>query len=245
MSSEPLILAMETATRAGSVCLALGNEILASVAGDASASHSNDLIQNMQRVLKASGRELSAVDFFAAAEGPGSFTGLRIGLATAKALATSMQKKCAGVSTLAAVAAAAGPSERTVALLPAGRGEVFAQMFKVTNDHVEALDAATHIPLQALVNRYGNFGTLRWAGEGAHLQIELIRGAAAAHGNSFDASLSDLQVEGWGLAPEQSNLAGAVARLARGEWQAGRLISPQDLRANYLRASDAELKDRA
>src|SRR6185503_11942690 len=89
MTSEPLILAMETATRAGSVCLALGSEILASVAGDASASHSNDLIQNMQRALKASGRELSEVDFFAAAEGPGSFTGLRIGLATAKALATS------------------------------------------------------------------------------------------------------------------------------------------------------------
>ena len=245
MTSEPLILAMETATRAGSVCLALGSEILASVAGDASASHSNDLIQNMQRALKASGRELSEVDFFAAAEGPGSFTGLRIGLATAKALATSMQKKCAGVSTLAAVASAAGPSERTVALLPAGRGEVFAQMFRVTIDHVEALDAATHIPPQALANRYGGFATLRWAGEGAHLQIELIRGVAAAQGISFDTLLPDAQVEGWSLAPSQSDLAGAVARLARGQWQAGRLISPQDLRANYLRASDAELKDRA
>src|SRR5512133_498608 len=123
MTNEPLILAMETATRAGSVSLALGDQILASVAGDASSSHSNDLIENIEKVLRDGGRELNAVDVFAAAIGPGRFTGLRIGLATTKSLAMSLEKKCAGISTLAAVAVAAGESKRTVALLPAGRGE--------------------------------------------------------------------------------------------------------------------------
>src|SRR6185295_12934665 len=108
MTNSPLILAMETATRAGSVSLSLGAEIVASVAGDASSSHSNHLIQNIETILRDAGRELRDVDLFAAALGPGSFTGLRIGLATAKALAMSMDRKCAGVSTLAAVAVAAG-----------------------------------------------------------------------------------------------------------------------------------------
>src|SRR6185436_20300062 len=111
--TAPLILALETATRAGSVSLALGPEILASVAGDASSSHSNDLIENIETILRDAGRELREVDLFAAAIGPGSFTGLRIGLATAKSLAMSMDRKGAGVSTLAAVAIAAGESTRT------------------------------------------------------------------------------------------------------------------------------------
>src|SRR6185503_15878000 len=96
--TAPLILAMETATRAGSVCLALGSEILASVAGDASASHSSDLIENMQRVLSEAGRDLGEVDVFAAAEGPGGFAEWGIGRATAKALATPSDPDCAGVS---------------------------------------------------------------------------------------------------------------------------------------------------
>src|SRR6185503_10926469 len=245
--TSPLILAMETATRAGSVCLALGSEILASVAGDASASHSSDLIENMQRVLSEAGRELREVDVFAAAEGPGSFTGLRIGLATAKALATSMERNCAGVSTLAAVAAAAGESDRTIALLPAGRGEVFAQMFAVEDGHVEPLDAATHIAPGSLATKYGNFRAVRWAGEGAQLQIEILRNAAAALGVEFQSSAPAVNVktEGWTLAASQSTLAPAVAKLALREWQAGRLVAPRDLHAVYLRASDAELKDKA
>src|SRR5207248_11729364 len=112
--SSPLILAIETATRAGSVSLVCGQEIISSIAGDANSSHSSDLIQNIEAVLEAAGRELTDVAVFAAAHGPGSFTGLRIGLATIKALAVSTGRKCVGVSTLAAIARAAGDSRRTV-----------------------------------------------------------------------------------------------------------------------------------
>src|ERR1044072_2723689 len=122
--SSPLILAMETATRAGSVSLSLGPEILASVAGDASSSHSNHLIENIETILRDAIRELREVGLFSATLGPGSFTGLRIGLATAKALAMSMDKKCAGVSTLAAVAGGAGGLGRTGGSLSSCRCEV-------------------------------------------------------------------------------------------------------------------------
>ena len=245
-SSAPLILAMETATRAGSVSLALGNQMLASVAGDASSSHSNDLIENIETILRDAGRELRDVDLFAAAVGPGSFTGLRIGLATTKSLAMSMEKKCAGVSTLAAVAAAAGESPRTVALLPAGRGEVFAQMLAVKDGNADALDSATHIAPQALPVRYGEFRTLLWAGEGAHLQIEVLRDQAKARGINFESNGSPTApAEGWIVAPPQNKLAEAVAKLALRAWQAGSVVDPQNLYANYLRASDAEIKHNA
>ena len=245
-SNDPLILAMETATRAGSVSLALGARILASVAGDASSSHSNDLIENIERVLTAAGRELRDVDLFAAAVGPGSFTGLRIGLATVKSLAVSMERKCAGVSTLAAVAAAAGESTRTVALLPAGRGEVFAQMLAVRNGSVSALDSATHIAPQTLAARYGEFRTLRWAGEGAHLQIEVLRDAAKARDLNFQTDPgTTIETDGWIVASPQNKLADEVAMLALHEWRVGNVVDPQELHANYLRASDAEIKNNA
>jgi tRNA threonylcarbamoyladenosine biosynthesis protein TsaB len=242
---EPLILAIETATRAGSVTLAHGARVLASVSGDVSSSHSTDLIQNIATILHQAEKALRQVDVFAGAAGPGSFTGLRIGLATVKSLAVSMDQKCIGVSTLAAIAVAAGNSDRTVALLPAGRGEVFAQMFAVCPEAVEPLDAATHITPQRLLAKYGNDPQVRWAGEGAHLQLEMLRKEAAARGVNFEPYPDEpraAQSNGWTLAPRQDKLAEAVAKLALREWRAGKLIDPENLRANYLRPSDAELK---
>jgi tRNA threonylcarbamoyladenosine biosynthesis protein TsaB len=204
------------------------------------------LIENIETILLDARRELRDIDLFAAAIGPGSFTGLRIGLATAKSLAMSMDRKCAGVSTLAAVAVAAGESTRTVALLPAGRGEVFAQMLAVKDGRVNALDSATHIAPQALNVRYGEYRTLLWAGEGAQLQIEVLRAEASARGINFQSNgSSTTPADGWIVAPPHNKLADAVAKLALREWEAGGVVSPQDLHANYLRASDAEIKNNA
>jgi tRNA threonylcarbamoyladenosine biosynthesis protein TsaB len=242
LSTEPVILAIETGTRAGSVAIARGEEILASRSGDALASHSQDLIENIDAVLKEAGVELSTVDLLAAAVGPGSFTGLRIGLATAKSLAVSLDRRCVGVSTLAAVSHAAGVAERIVALLPAGRGEVFAQMFAVRDDEVEPLDEPAHISPTALVAKYGSYSQLTWAGEGAHAQLELIRREARAKGIDLKVGARDEDTNGWMLAPPATGLAEDVAKLASGEWRQGKVIDPEELRANYVRASDAEIK---
>ncbi|HSP64346.1 MAG TPA: tRNA (adenosine(37)-N6)-threonylcarbamoyltransferase complex dimerization subunit type 1 TsaB, partial [Pyrinomonadaceae bacterium] len=152
---EPLILAIESGTRAGSVSLARGREVLSALLGDGASSHSTDLIDNIERVLQAGNAKLIDVDLFAVTAGPGSFTGLRIGLATVKALAVCVQKPCAGVSTLAAIAHAAGDSERTISILPAGRGEVYAQPFSVRGEIVSALDDASHIKPSELLKEYG------------------------------------------------------------------------------------------
>src|SRR2546426_4943941 len=166
-TKEPLILAIETATRAGNVALARGAEILCSASGNASASHSTDLIQTVESILTSGGVKLSDVDLFAAALGPGSFTGLRIGLATIKSFAVCTGRSCAGVSTLAAIAHAAGASEHTVSLLPAGRGELFAQMFSVDDGLARPLDTAAHLSPNAILERSRQESDLVLAGEGA------------------------------------------------------------------------------
>ena len=237
----PLILAIETATRTGSVSVARGEKVLASISGDPSSSHSTDLIENVNAVLRDAGAALNAVEVFAAAIGPGSFTGLRIGLTTVKSFAVALNRQCAPVPTLAAVAYAAGKSERTVALLPAGRGEVFAQMFSVA-DNVERLDEPSHISPVQLIAKYGAHPRVLWTGEGAHIQGDMLRQAAAKAGFPFGGNETLNASNGWMIGSPQDKLANAVAMLAMQQWREGLLVEPEDLRANYVRASDAEIK---
>jgi tRNA threonylcarbamoyladenosine biosynthesis protein TsaB len=239
---QPLILAIETATRAGSVALTRGSAILAAASGDASASHSTDLIESIDRILQSSGVLLRDIDLFAAAVGPGSFTGLRIGLATTKSFAMCMGKDCAGVSTLAAIAHAAGPSPKTVALLPAGRGELFAQLFSVDDGRVRELDAAAHLTPSEILEVYGKNRELRWAGEGAHLQAHTLREWAKS--NDIPFVDSDPSGGAWSLAPRVDQLASSIAALALNAHGNGGVVSPDDLRAVYVRASDAEINEK-
>jgi tRNA threonylcarbamoyladenosine biosynthesis protein TsaB len=248
MSNEkaPLILAIETATRAGSVALARGPEILCSVVGDATASHSNDLISSVEKTLGDAGVKLTDVDLFAVAVGPGSFTGLRIGLATVKSFAVCTEKRCAGVSTLAAIAHAAGESQRTVSLLPAGRGEVFAQLFSVNDGKAQDLDRAGHLTLKAVLERYGAERELIWAGDGAHMQAEGLHAWARANDMSFGElkpKFSSAAQTGWRIAPPVSQLAISIAALALKAYENEDTVGPDELRAVYVRASDAEINE--
>jgi tRNA threonylcarbamoyladenosine biosynthesis protein TsaB len=243
--STPLILAIETATRAGSIALARGAKLLHLQTGDKDASHSVDLIATVDTALKTIGANLSVVDLFAAASGPGSFTGLRIGIATIKSFAVSIGRQCVGVPTLAAVAHAAGTSVGTVALLPAGRGEVFAQMFSVEVDLVRPLDSAAHLSPAAVLEKYSSIENLIWAGEGAHLHAALFCEGAKAKEIAWDSrqSQSSSHRTGWMLEPRTDELAGSIAALAFADYRAGCTISPADLRAIYVRPSDAEINE--
>ncbi len=239
--NEPLILAIETATRAGSVALARGGVILKAASGDAAASHSTNLIELIDGILQSAGVVLREVDLFGAAVGPGSFTGLRIGLATTKSLAMCMGRDCAAVSTLAAIAHSASASQRTVSLLPAGRGELFAQLFSV-DGQVRELDAAAHLSPRAILERYGEARPLTWAGEGARLQADTLQQWAHAHDISFvESGANEIA---WSLAPAVEHLAISIAALALDAYRNRNTVSPEELRAVYLRASDAEINEK-
>lgn len=228
MSVEPLILAVETATLAGSIALARGNELIAVSSGDPAVSHSNTLLADLDKLLSRTTFKLADIDLFAVAAGPGSFTGLRIGIATVKALAATLVRPCAAIPTLQAVALAGGASEASVALLPAGRGEVFAQLFSVSADTVKALDEPSHISPQKMIDKYGSLETALWCGEGALAQRELIESSAAG--------------KQWRIASRTENLAQQVAALALRDCRQDRLVAPDALQAIYVRPSDAELK---
>jgi tRNA threonylcarbamoyladenosine biosynthesis protein TsaB len=245
-NSAPLILAIDTATRAGSVALARGAKVLSLQTGDKETSHSVDLISTVEAALESIGAKLNDVELFAAASGPGSFTGLRIGLASIKSFAVSSGRRCVGVPTLAAIAHAAGTSAHTVALLPAGRGEVFAQVFSVDGDGVRPLDNPAHLSPAAVLEKYSTTEKLVWAGEGAHSYSRAIgeRAKATGLGWTEPGSRSDSEAMGWMLAPRCDELAGSIAALAHDEYRAGRTTSPDELRAIYVRPSDAEINER-
>jgi tRNA threonylcarbamoyladenosine biosynthesis protein TsaB len=241
--TDPLILAIETATRAGSVAVSRGQKVFACREGDASVSHSANLIEMIELVLQKAGATLSEIDLFAAAVGPGSFTGLRIGLATVKAFSAVTGHDVIGVSTLAALAHANGPVEFTVALLPAGRGEVFAQMFQVDNDDVVPLDEAAHLTPKETLQRYKDGTGVRWAGEGVVKVDEYLAtlGMPALNGIPLKA---EGPPEGGSLNQTPECLAASVAALAFRDYREGKSVGAEELHAVYVRPSDAEINQR-
>jgi tRNA threonylcarbamoyladenosine biosynthesis protein TsaB len=221
-----LILSVETATLSGSVAVARDREVLGVVSGDPKVSHSNTLLADIDRLLANARINLADVDVFAVATGPGSFTGLRIGIATVKALSATLDRPSVGIPTLESVALAGGGSENSVALMPAGRGEVFTQLFFVSDDNaVKPLDEPAHVPPARLFERYGHLETITWCGEGAIVHRELIEQHASG--------------KNWRIAPQDTNLAIHVAKLAFNKTQFDDAYS---LRAIYVRPADAQLR---
>ena len=98
------ILAVDTSGVSGSVALIRDNAILSEVIINIGLNHSQTILPAMAQVLESSGVDASAVDLFAVTTGPGSFTGLRIGISLIKGLALSVSKPIAAVSTLDALA---------------------------------------------------------------------------------------------------------------------------------------------
>lgn len=240
MNKDALILSVDTATPGGGVCLLQGRRVLASIAGDSSLSHSSTLLRDIEALLKSTGITLSQIEIFAAAMGPGSFTGIRIGLATVKGLAATFERPCIGVPTLHAVARAAGPSPSTIAMLPAGRGELFAQLLSVSATlAVMEQDSAAHLPPTGVIAKYGALKELVWAGAGAQAQREFLR--AAAHEQNITFEEDGQASVGWCLAATDGNLAIEIAMIA-GEREISDSTIAENLHALYVRPSDPELK---
>lgn len=204
------------------------------------------VLADIDRALAEASVRVADVELFAVASGPGSFTGLRAGLATVKALAATLGKPAVGVPTLHALAHAARPARKLCALLPAGRGEVFAQLLRVsTEGEVEELSAPEHVPPARLLERISE-GGLKFAGGGAHKFEGLLRERADALGFNF-TELADAYEEPregvWTLAPSIETLAPHVGALALSRYEAGESVGADELCAIYVRPSDAELNE--
>lgn len=244
---ESLALGVDTSTEKRSVALARGGRLVAQNVSELRAGGSASLLSDIERVLASASASLADVGLFAAAVGPGSFTGLRSGLATVKGLALVLAKPVVGVPTLHAVAYGARPAERVLALIPAGRGEVFAQMLGVDEGgRVTEHGPPEHLPPARLLEKVTRLGGgLKWAGGGALKFREMIRQAAEAAGIEFaeDSEEAAHPGGGWRLARVEEALARSVVEIALSGGGAVGVAGAGDLGAIYVRPSDAELKE--
>ncbi len=252
----PLILSVDTTTDVRSVAVVAGAYLRAQTTGDLRGAQAANLLGDIDAVLAQAGIGLHEIDLYAVATGPGSFTGLRTGLATIKAFAATQHKPIVGVPTLHAIAFAAQPAGPVVALLPAGRGELFAQLLAVNSDGAIAeLSSPAHLAPATLMARALEWPSpLKWAGAGAHVQAEAISAAAqrvgfewqveSDEGGSETDQLTGAGTHVWTLARPVRAYAGEIAALAVRAYRSGRATSAAELSALYVRLSDAELNER-
>jgi tRNA threonylcarbamoyladenosine biosynthesis protein TsaB len=246
-----LTLSVDTATEKRSVAVTRGPSVLALSVKDIHADDAASVLEEIDRALKGACVEARRIDLFAVVTGPGSFTGLRSGLATMKALASTLKKPLVGVPTLHALGHAARPASRLVCMLPAGRGEVFAQLLRVSPEgKVTELEEPRHLPPARLLERVSRLGGgTKWVGAGAYKFLELIEEGAKASGFSWEQT-EDATAEPsenvWMLAPPLETLALEVALLARSGYSQGGALDTAEgaaaLSAIYVRPSDAEIK---
>jgi tRNA threonylcarbamoyl adenosine modification protein YeaZ len=217
MSDSPLILAVDTTSEYGSLALRRGEETLTEMQIQATDGFAQVIFQGIERMLAQSNTRLDEIDCFAAASGPGSFTGVRVSLSVVKGLAEAMGKPARGISNLRALSVFGTAPLRAVAL-DARRGEVYGAVY----------DAQGRIVVPESVALWGAW--IETVPEGAEL-IGWADGPCQSAGVKFTAAAR------W--------LAGAVALCAEMDGPA-RWQDPGALDANYVRRADAELywKDR-
>lgn len=248
----PLILSLDTATAVRSVAITHGEHVLSSLGGRVQKESSASVLQDIDEALTAAGVKLGDIELFAVATGPGSFTGLRSGIATIKAFAATLNRPVAGVPTLHAIASTSERAGRVLASLLAGRGEVFAQLLSVeSEDAVKELSEPFHLSPAALLEKAATWGgDLTWAGAGAHAHVAAIREFASDKKIIWrdavaleDELMGDAGVR-WTLAPPVESFAEQIAALGLINYRQGSTIVAEDLYALYVRLSDAELNER-
>jgi tRNA threonylcarbamoyladenosine biosynthesis protein TsaB len=125
------LLALDTSTEWASVALYDGRDVLAEETWHAQRRHADELFPTIERLLARARITLASVDKVAVATGPGSFTGLRIGIAAAQGIARGAGAAMVGISTLDVLAYPhAASKQRTCPLLPAGRSEFYAALYE-------------------------------------------------------------------------------------------------------------------
>jgi len=178
---------------------------------------SAQLVPQISGLLAKHGFAKTDVDGFVVVSGPGSFTGLRVGLAAIKALAEVLHKPIVPVSLLEVVALAAGHRGRVLAAVDAGRGEIYAGEYDVAQ-------------------------SARMVREDLLSKDELASDARKLPVVTPDSSLAGT-LRGLGIEVLQVDppAADTIARLGRQKLESGQTVTPEALEANYIRRSDAEI----
>jgi tRNA threonylcarbamoyladenosine biosynthesis protein TsaB len=232
-----LVLALDTTTAAGSVALANDVRVLEVAAIDPTQPIATRVPGDLMALLARQRVQLRDIDVFAVAAGPGSFTGLRIGIATMQGLALANEKPLIGVSSFEALASLADAS-RVAVWIDAWRGEVYGALY--------ATSATSRAFAEASAGRKDV--ALREIGEPAvGPPADLISRGATSIAVASTVFIGDGAVKYRSAIPlgrvvePTPLLAGAVAQLAYARAQQGEAPPPHAIRPLYVRRPDAEL----
>jgi len=224
-----LILALDTTTRGGSVAILRDGDIAACVTGDPAITHGERLPGDFARVLGLAGAHLADLDLLAVAAGPGSFTGLRVGIAAVQGLAFARGLRVAPISALDALARATAEAGSSGALIApwidAQRGEVFAALYEA--DGRTVLAAPSSLPPLA---------TLRaWDERRDDRPLVCSGDGAVRYARIIEETLSHRAEIRQPVPP----LAPTIARMAARD--PDRAVLPHAVVPLYVRRPDAEL----
>ena len=225
------ILALDTSTAQASVAIVNDEKLLAESIFHADRCLSARLVPEIERLLAVCGLTIDDIDLFAAANGPGSFTGIRAGVATVQGLALATGKPCAGFSTLTMLAMNFPLASLPVcAMLDARKSEVYAGLYDCSAAAPSAIIADSVLPPDKLFERLAEKCTsaIIFAGEGARRYAGMIIGC-----------LGDRAV--FPHLPHHAGHAANGAMLARESFRNGSFLSPAELLPVYIRPSEAEL----
>ncbi len=209
-----LILAVDTTGEFGSLALLRDDEVIEEMPLHAPKGFAQVLYGHLAELLERHALKAGDIDCFAASTGPGSFTGVRVGLACVKGLAEATGRPAVGISNLRAIASL-GSAPLRAAVLDAHRGEVYAAVY----------DSASCIVTPEVVAPFA-----RWIETLPEGELEFV-----AYGLTLPLAGTRFEQAAVQIAP--SELAGAIARLASKEEPR----DPAALDANYVRRSDAEM----
>ena len=174
-----LTLAIESSAKAASVALMEGERLISQYTQCSGLTHSTTLLPMVEDLLKNAGLTIKDVEHFAVAHGPGSFTGIRIGVSTVKGLAWASEKGCTGVSTLAAMAWHGVSAGGIVCpVMDARRSEVYNALFEIKDGEPVRLCADRAIPLSRLAGELAAMGAEPFlVGDGAKISFDFLTAA--------------------------------------------------------------------
>jgi tRNA threonylcarbamoyladenosine biosynthesis protein TsaB len=224
-----IVLALDTSTRGGSVAVVRDYTILLERRGDGSRTHGERLPEELMRILEDVRLAPGSIDLLAVAAGPGSFTGLRVGIAAVQGLAMALGRRVAPVSTLEALAragAAIGAAERNAMVAPwldAQRGEVFASLYDAEGRR--RLSEPTSLPPMATLDGLpATEAHIRFIGDGALRYADRIEQRLGSRAS---------------VVRDVPALAGIIGQVASEGPE--RAVAPHALAPIYVRRPDAEL----
>lgn len=220
------ILALDSSATVATVALCEDERLLAEYTLNNGNTHSETLLPMVESVLGNFSLTAKDIDLFAASTGPGSFTGVRIGAATVKGLAFSMDKPCVGVSTLEAIAYnLIGHKGLICPVMNARRSQVYTALFRSDGQTLERLMPDSALSISELDGKLSEYSE----------EIMLC-------GDGYGITKEGLKLTHTGTTPERliHQSAYSVAAVAYAAYKNGLSVSDGALKVNYLRPSQAE-----